>query len=591
MATTVREVERKYDVDPAFRLPDLGGLPGVSEVDAPHEQELSATYFDTADLRLAAHRITLRRRTGGTDAGWHLKLPAGDGEREEVRLPLGRTVRTPPRGLRLRVEVYLRGARLVPVVGLTTRRTVYRLIGADAEVLAEVADDQVNATDLAGTGGATVTAWREVEVELVGGGRKLLAAAGDLLGRAGATPSRSASKLARALAASAPGQPEAGRRNVGQEPGQPEAGQEAGQPETGRHDAGQEPGQPEAGHEAGQPETGRHDAGQEPGQPEAGQPEAGQPEAGQPEAGQPEAGQRGPRPQAGSAAAVVLAHVAEQVAVLQYWDPRVRADEPDAVHQMRVTTRRLRSTLATFRPLFDRSVTEPVRAELKWLGTVLGTARDAEVIGDRLLAAVRAEPPELVLGPVAARVRTTSTARHRDAMAAVLAALSDRRYYDLLDALDALLAEPPLTERAADPAKRVLRKRTMAAWRRARRAAEAVPAGPDAGRDAALHEVRKAAKRARYAADTARPVLGKPARSFARGMKSVQKLLGEHQDTVVIRAELRQIGVQAYLDGENSFSYGRLHALEQARAAGAERAYPALWHAAAARRRRRWLKG
>src|SRR5215213_912440 len=97
--------------------------------------------------------------------------------------------------------------------------------------------------------------------------------------------------------------------------------------------------------------------------------------------------------------------------------------------------------------------------------------------------------------------------------------------------------------------------------------AAAVPAdADDPGRDAALHEVRKAAKRARYAAEVARPVLGRRAKAFARRVKAVQKVLGEHQDTVVIRGELRRIGVQAHLDGENGFSFGRLHALQQASA-------------------------
>ncbi len=508
MTTTVREVERKYDVEPAFRLPDLGGLPGVHAVAAPHEQELSATYFDTPDLRLASHSVTLRRRTGGDDAGWHLKLPVADGEREEVRLPLGRAVRTPPRELRTRVEAYLRGGPLVPVVGLATRRTAYRLLGEDDRVLAEVADDSVTATDLSGSDGAAAKAWREVEVELVEGGRKLLDAAGGLLTEAGATPGSSGSKLARALA---------DRRRA--------------------------------------PDPG-------------------------------------PELPAKSAAAVVLAHLREQVARLQSLDPQVRAAEPDSVHQMRVTIRRLRSALATFRPLFDRSVTEPVREELKWLGGVLSAARDTEVVCERLLAAVQAEPPELVLGPVAARVRTTLNTRHREAMADVRVALSDQRYFDLLETLDRLLVAPPLSDRAADSAKAVLRKRTRAAWRRTRRAADRA-AGADlaAGdRDAALHEVRKAAKRARYAAETARPVIGKPAKSFARRMKAVQKLLGEHQDTVVTRAELRQLGVQAHLAGENGFSFGRLHGLEQARAERAEQAYPEVWRAAARRRRRRWMR-
>src|ERR1700743_3429936 len=82
------EIEQKFDVDTGFERPSFGALAGVSAA-APVLQHLSATYFDTADRRLAAGKITLRRRTGGTDAGWHLKLPKSEGTRREMQEPLG----------------------------------------------------------------------------------------------------------------------------------------------------------------------------------------------------------------------------------------------------------------------------------------------------------------------------------------------------------------------------------------------------------------------------------------------------------------------------------------------------------------------
>ena len=103
----VREVERKFDPVPGADLPDL--VEAVSAVVAQSdavEKQLNATYFDTADLRLARHRVTLRRRTGGDDAGWHLKFPAGPDERTEVRLPLGRATRTVPRDLVAEVHAW-----------------------------------------------------------------------------------------------------------------------------------------------------------------------------------------------------------------------------------------------------------------------------------------------------------------------------------------------------------------------------------------------------------------------------------------------------------------------------------------------------
>jgi CHAD domain-containing protein len=83
------------------------------------------------------------------------------------------------------------------------------------------------------------------------------------------------------------------------------------------------------------------------------------------------------------------------------------------------------------------------------------------------------------------------------------------------------------------------------------------PAGP--ARDVALHEARKAAKRARYAAEVARPASGKRARQFAKQMKAIQSVLGDHQDTVNARAVARELGVHANLAGESSFSFGLLY--------------------------------
>src|SRR5205807_1578992 len=105
------------------------------------------------DLRLAAHRHTLRRRTGGSDAGWHLKRPRADGFRDEIQEPLGDPEVVPP-ALRRFVEVHLRGLPLAPVVRIATRRTATHLLDAHRQVLLEIADDDVTATVLGhdGTG-------------------------------------------------------------------------------------------------------------------------------------------------------------------------------------------------------------------------------------------------------------------------------------------------------------------------------------------------------------------------------------------------------------------------------------------------------
>ena len=212
------ETERKYDAEADFTLPDLAGLDGVAAVTGPQTYRLRAIYFDTTDFRLAAAKITLRRRTGGTDAGWHLKLPAGVDSRREVHAPLGRGASSVPARLAELVAGWSGGQPLRPIARLATTRRLRRLAGRDGEVLAEVADDLVigslPAPAAAGSGAAgpggpgmpewrEVSRWREIEIELVTGPRELLDSAGDLLGRAGAAPSAAASKLSRLLASAA----------------------------------------------------------------------------------------------------------------------------------------------------------------------------------------------------------------------------------------------------------------------------------------------------------------------------------------------------------------------------------------------------
>ena len=107
---THHEVETKLDAEADFLLPDLSALPHVSGVADGEVHELEAVYLDSADLRLARHGTTFRRRTGGTDAGWHLKLPAAKTGRIEVRRAAGRSVGDVPRQLLGLVRVQVRGA-------------------------------------------------------------------------------------------------------------------------------------------------------------------------------------------------------------------------------------------------------------------------------------------------------------------------------------------------------------------------------------------------------------------------------------------------------------------------------------------------
>jgi CHAD domain-containing protein len=253
---------------------------------------------------------------------------------------------------------------------------------------------------------------------------------------------------------------------------------------------------------------------------------------------------------------------------------------------MRVATRRLRSAMATYRPVLQRAQTDPIREELKWLGQQLGRARDAEVQLVRLRKLVDEVPDDLVLGPVRRRVDLELRARHRAAHAALVVELDGARYWRLLESLDYLLEHPAFTARAEDEASKRLPKLVRKAARRVEQAADVAGATTGDEHDHALHEVRKAAKRARYAAETATAVIGKPAKRLARRMEDVQEVLGEHQDSVTARSLLRELAVAAHGAGENGFTFGVLHREELARGiASRDASYPTLRKARAAAHR------
>jgi CHAD domain-containing protein len=291
---------------------------------------------------------------------------------------------------------------------------------------------------------------------------------------------------------------------------------------------------------------------------------------------------------------VVLAYLDAQAARLSDLDLAVRRDKPDAVHQMRVTVRRLRSTLQSFTGIIPEARTDHLRAELKWLGGVLGEARDNEVLADHLHAGLKAVPTELVLGPAQARITKHFAPLEASARKAVLDALDSERYRALRAELGRLLDSPPLNPAAAQPAGKVLPQAVGRAYRRTRRRmrrADHAQAGQ--ARDVALHEARKAAKRTRYAAETARPALGKKAGKRAgkltKRMKDVQSTLGSHQDAVIARGTARDIGVQAHLAGENAFSFGLLHERAHRQAIACEGQARHAWRRARRKASRGWL--
>jgi CHAD domain-containing protein len=297
-----------------------------------------------------------------------------------------------------------------------------------------------------------------------------------------------------------------------------------------------------------------------------------------------------PKPSA-SAAEVVQAYLKVQVATLRSLEPKVRADEFDSVHQMRVATRRLRATLRSFGTVIPRSATEKAAGELKWLGGLLGEARDGEVLPRHLLASLETVPAEQLVGPVQARVQGHFAPLRAAAREQVVKAFDSVRYAKLLANLDRVAHDPPRGPQAGAPARDVLPAAVRKAYRQAnRRMRRARQAPPGQARDVALHEARKSARRARYAAEAARPASGKPARGFARQMKKVQSVIGDHQDTVIARQASRDLGIGAHLAGENAFTYGLLYEHEHDQAERLKPRVRAVWKKASRPRYRTWMR-
>jgi CHAD domain-containing protein len=504
------EQERKYDVDDEFTLPDLTGITGVDRVGEAVEHQLEATYFDTVDHRLAALDVLLRRRTGGEDDGWHLKVPSAvdDEARHETRIGLGRAVRTVPRQLRTHVAGLTGDQELLPVARVTTHRTVRPLLDEAGSVLAEVADDRVQAYAITASepepGDQDLLQWREIEVELVDGGTKVLRKVGDRLERAGARRSGRRSKLSEVLG------------GPGAEPVAPSRGKDRVQ-------------------------------------------------------------------------LLVQHRLATQLDELRRRDPAARQDLPEGVHTMRVAVRRLRSMLATSRPFLDRTVTDPLRDELAWLSDALGAARDAEVRRSRLDAAASAlveERPDIDWDE--ARVRgmlwSSLVERHGTALEELAAVLTSDRYASLLDRLRDLAADPPWTAKSRKRIRGAYRRRAGRELQRLDRRMQlaADPALTQEERAHALHEARKAAKRARYAVEPLVPVYGEAADTLRKRLKKLQSTLGQHQDTVVTRAHLLDLARSGPdLDPRAALMAGALVEREAMNAERYERRVARAWSKAA----------
>lgn len=552
------ETEAKLASWPGFTLPDLAGVyQGVTVVTSP-DLQLEATYFDTADLCLARWGASLRHRKGEGEARWTLKLPGSvDGVRlARPELDFSGTANRVPVEARRLVTAFVRRAELVPVARLSTLRRVLELRDDEGTWLGEVDDDEVSVRD----GRRVSSRFREVEVEVDGEAPPaLLDAVVERLTAAGAGRAEPVSKVVRALGTQATAPPDVVPVALGSK---------------------------------------------------------------------------------SSAYDVVQAATAAATARLLRHDPGVRlGHEPEHVHQARVATRRLRSDLRTLRPLLDDARSESLRAELSWLADELGAVRDADVLHERLTAEAAGLDPEDA--PAAENLLAGLLTERDEARTRLLTSMSSDRYLDLLEALveasgapvlvrkvasgtpevpatdaveDAGQADgasspdlassgpsasdaPPDGEAGAGPAPadlaeplkdlsaaEVLPQLVRRPWRQLRRAVAEL--GPDPA-DEALHQVRIRAKRCRYAAELATPVIGRPAARLARAVADLQGVLGDFQDAHVAETWLRQASRR--LQAPESFVAGELVASQRVQRAALRTQWQAAWKQTSSRKLRAWL--
>jgi CHAD domain-containing protein len=534
------EEERKYEVDPGFTLPELGGaLPAGGQVVPCAPVSLRATYYDTADLRLARAGASLRYRRGDEEP-WTVKLPTDvPGIRHEISRagPPG----TIPAELVGVVTSYARGAALSPATVLRTTRRVYELRGRDGGLLAEVDDDTVAVME----GKSVRSRFREIEVERHTGGRKLLDRVGDELRAAGAATGTFTPKHVRALGGVGPDDLVRPCGTLSRKASAGEVVTEALRADVARmlsHD-------PLVRLRIALPDgdTAVH---------------------------QMRVGCRRLRSDLRTFRPLLD----------QAWVGRLRdelawmADVLGAVRDAEVLRARLRRTAGSdpLAPLDDAAVAR-IDTELAARQEEALTALDAQMRTERYVALL----DMLVAAAATPRLASADRAPLRQATRLASADRAPLRQATRLAAV-----------RATQPARDLLPRLVAKPWRQLAYGVDGVtgagsldPTAPDDD----WHQVRIRAKRARYAAEAVAGLLGGPAAELARAVAAVQNLLGEHQDAVIAADTWLSIAQSDPDDHTLAVTAGRLVERERASVRQVRADFPDAWAAADRRRLTDWL--
>ncbi|WP_270450210.1 CYTH and CHAD domain-containing protein [Kocuria marina] len=600
MVTQQVEIERKYDVagqrTPRLKLHKLKNF----TVGDPVEHEMSATYYDTADLALAHAKVAVRRRTGGSDDGWHVKYQAGQVRGELHYEPLKTSAQRIPAALRKVLTGLTLGEELTPVATINTHRTVYPVLGEDGQY-AELCLDAVSARD---ERGRVTREWSECEVELTRGdltqkqARTVFEAVESVLYAAGAAPSSSVAKIARAL---------------GQDGGDsvrvvaPEHAAEAGASDdaalpdhasSGTDDTASSDGAEGAKDTADPDEDSRKKSGKKAKAEKSGkklkkksEKKSGKSSDKDPQA--PAAAEPEPETESKPTGADVLAAMlARLTGELQRWDFAVRIDVPDSVHQLRVRSRALRAVLQAARGFVTEDVVADFEQRLKGVARVLGDARDQEVARQRLDVLLEAQPSGVVTEQAKQELRAAADQLEVVAARTVRRELDGAAYVQLVRDLRALAAGQDVTEEAAQLSAKDFAKTVLgAALNRVLVSATArVPdadAAPDVSEMAAevgrritlpgldavqtaaafdvVHETRKAAKSARYVSEAlghAHAKAGKKRIRAAAVAKDYQDDLGVITDAAVMEEWLARASRSFQRTGKDRYAVGLLHGME-----------------------------
>lgn len=616
MVTQQVEIERKYDVagqrTPRLKLHKLKNF----TVGDPVEHEMSATYYDTADLALAHAKVAVRRRTGGSDDGWHVKYQAGQVRGELHYEPLKTSAQRIPAALRKVLTGLTLGEELTPVATINTHRTVYPVLGEDGQY-AELCLDAVSARD---ERGRVTREWSECEVELTRDdltqkqARTVFEAVESVLYAAGAAPSSSVAKIARALGQDggdsvrvvAPEHAaEAGASDDAALPDHASSGtddatsSDGGVSETdaAKASAESERGSATKSEMTGDAETDKG-SGKKPGKKAKAEKtgkkskktsgKSSDKDSQAPAAAEPE-----PETESEPTGADVLAAMlARLTGELQRWDFAVRIDAPDSVHQLRVRSRALRAVLQAARGFVTEDVVVDLEQRLKGVARVLGDARDQEVARQRLDVLLEAQPSGVVTEQSKQELRAAADQLGVVAGRTVRRELDGAAYLQLVRDLRALAAGQDITEDAAQLSAKDFAKTVLgAALNRVLVSANAkVPdadvatdvsdmaaevgrritlPGLDAMQTAAafdvVHETRKAAKSARYVSEAlghAHAKAGKKRVRAAAVAKDYQDDLGVITDAAVMEEWLARASRSFQRTGKDRYAVGLLHGME-----------------------------